>query len=103
MATDDEPRDEQAEGAEHADGRRIGDPERGPRDLTGRSPKARAWRTFLVTSAIAILIGYAFHHLVDTPLQQAARRFGQSYFGAPKAKLAPAWPAAASDPSDRLR
>lgn len=57
----------------------------------------------LVTSAIAILIGYAFHHLVDTPLQQAARRFGQSYFGAPKAKLAPAWPAAASDPSDRLR
>ena len=34
---------------------------------------------------------------------QAARRFGQSYFGAPKAKLAPAWPAAASHPSDRLR
>lgn len=49
MATDDEPRDEQTG---HADGQRIGDPERGPRDLTGRSPKARAWRTFLETSAI---------------------------------------------------
>lgn len=56
----------------------------------------------LATSAIAILIGYAFHHLIDMPLQQAARRFGQAYFGTPKAKLAPAWPAAASDTSDRL-
>ncbi|UPG73350.1 acyltransferase [Roseomonas gilardii subsp. gilardii] len=57
----------------------------------------------LAASAVAILIGYAFHHLVDTPLQQAARRFGQAYFGSPKAKLTPAWSAAAPDTSDRLR